>query len=46
MIKTIIKRNGIQTRKKYKYDRKLFNHTNTMRRKKPFNLHTNTLRKW
>ena len=44
-LQNIIKHNGKQTRKKYKYDKKIMNHTNTIRRKKPFNLRNNTLRK-
>lgn len=43
-LQKIIKHKGNQTRKKHKYDGKLFNHTNTMRRKRPFNLRNNTLR--
>jgi hypothetical protein len=45
-LQKLMRHNGNQTRKKYKYDKKIFHHTNTMRRKKPFNLRNNTLRQW
>lgn len=45
-LQKIFHTNGKQTRKKYKSVTKLFNHTNTARRKKQFNLKNTTLKKF
>jgi len=35
-----------QTRKKFKKNLKVLNHTNTQRNRKQFNLHNRTIRNW
>lgn len=43
-LQKIISNSGNQTRKKYKKNIKILNHTNTARRKRQFNLRNNTLK--
>ncbi len=44
--KILTNKNGKQTKKKYKRNIKLLNHTNTVRNKKEFNLLNRTIRNW
>ncbi len=44
--KILTNKNGKQTRKKYKRNIKLLNHTTTVRNKKDFNLLNRTIRNW
>jgi hypothetical protein len=44
--KIINNKHGKQTRKKYKKNIKVLNHTNTVRNKKDFNLLNRTIRNW
>lgn len=43
-LQKIIAKNGKQTRKKYKTNLKLLKHHNSVRNKKPFNLHNRSIR--
>jgi hypothetical protein len=43
-LQKIIRNNGRQTRKNFKKNIKVLNHTNTVRNKKQFNLHNRSIK--
>jgi hypothetical protein len=45
-LQKIINKNGKQTRKKFKGNKKILTHTNTVRNKRPFNLLNRSIKNW